>query len=121
MDKEKGSMRTLEEIIDSAKNGEMPTHEECYYAMLVYEAMFNIDHRHLREVLLSNKPQTKITKTINKLRAENSFNMYKGALNKPPKEWLGWHNDPTNPNYQKMRKITLEIFHKIAKKIEEDE
>lgn len=106
-------MRTLSEIIESAKEGTMPTHEECYWAMLTYESMLNIDHRQLREVLMTEKP---IPESFRKIKAENSFNMYKNALNKPPKDWMGPNNDPSNPEYQKRRQISIKIFNKFANK-----
>lgn len=103
-------MRTLNEIIDDAKNGNIPSHEECYYALLTYEAMFNMDHHELLHTLLSEKDSPEF---IRKMKADNSFKMFKNALNKSPKEWLGWDNDPTNPEYQKRRKIGLKILDKV--------
>lgn len=79
-------MRILSEIIDDMIDGKKPTHDECYYALQVYRFMLNIDHRHLREELLNEKRPPEF---IRKMKAENSFNMYKGALSKSPKEWLG--------------------------------
>ena len=106
-------MRTLYEIIESTKDGDMTTHEECYWAMLALESMLNIDHRNLREVLLSEKQHPEF---IRKMKAENSFNMYKGALNKSPKDWLGPNNDPANPEYQRFRSIGKKLIDKIAAK-----
>ncbi len=103
-------MRTLSEIIESAKDGNMPSHEECYWAMLCYSWLLNADHRQLREALLAEKPAPEF---IRKLKAENSFNMYKSALNKTPKEFMGPSNDPSNSEYQKFRKIGTKILDKI--------
>jgi hypothetical protein len=106
-------MRTLSEIIESAKDNNMPSHEECYWAMLCYEAMLNTDHRALREVLLKEKPMQEF---IRKLKAETSFKMYKNALNKPPRDFLGPSNDPCNPEYQRFRAIGEKIFYKFIPK-----
>ena len=46
---------------------------------------------------------------LEKMRLENIRNAYSTALNKSPKEWLGWNNDPENPEYQK--------FHAWGKKL----
>jgi hypothetical protein len=110
-------MRTLSEIIESAKDNNMPSHEECYWAMLCYESMLNIDHRALREALLNEKP---IQEFIRKLKAENSFNMYKNALNKPPRDFLGPSNDPSNPGYQRFREIGKKIIDKFIPKEDKD-
>ncbi|WP_094699966.1 hypothetical protein [Brevibacillus laterosporus] len=79
-------MRILSEIIDDVIDGKMPTHEECYYALKVYRAMLNIDHRQFREELLSEKRSPEF---IRKMKAEGSFYMYKDALSAIHKEWLG--------------------------------
>ena len=106
-------MRTLSEIIDSAKDGNMPTHEECYWAMLCFNALLNDDHRRLREELLAEKPTPGY---IRATKANNSFNAYKSALNKSPKEWLGPNHDPSNPEYQKYRKMGNKIINKFITK-----
>ncbi|GAA4879331.1 hypothetical protein GCM10023310_69350 [Paenibacillus vulneris] len=79
-------MRILSEIIDDITDGKMPTHEECYYALKVYRSMLNCDHRQLREELLNEKRSPEF---IRRVKADTSFGMYKGALSKSPKEWLG--------------------------------
>jgi hypothetical protein len=79
-------LRILSEIIDDIIDGKMPSHEECYFALKAYRAMLNIDHVHLREELLK---ENRSPEFIRKMRAETSFNVYKGALSKSPKEWLG--------------------------------
>jgi len=79
-------MRILSEIIDDMIEGKMPSHEECYWALQAYRFMLNMDHRQLREELLRGFRQSEV---IRKMKAEASFDMYKGALNKSPKEWCG--------------------------------
>ena len=67
-------------------DGKMPSHEECYWALQAYRFMLNMDHRHLREELLRDVRSPEV---IRRMKAEASFDMYKGALSKSPKEWLG--------------------------------
>ena len=115
-------MRTLYEIITSAKDGDMPTHEECYWAMLCYEIMFNMDHRNLREELSGEKPTAKLIKN---LKLENSHKMYNTALNKSPRDYLGKNYDPGSAEYQKLRKLRKlrklgnKIFDKVIGSIEQ--
>lgn len=112
-------MRTLYEIIDSAKAGEMPTHEECYWAMLVFHFLENMDNIDLVRLSSrehkSDKPVLGVT-----WFAEESCRRVKTALEKDPKEFIGWNNDPANPEVQERRKRALKIFNKISKKMEED-
>lgn len=103
-------MRTLLEIIEDVKDNKRPDYEELRYALLVYNFLFNMDHRVLREILLSDK---EIPKFIKELKAQNSFDMAKNALNKPPKEYLGWNSDPGNPDYQKFREMGNKLLDKV--------
>ena len=103
-------MRTLYEIVEDVKCNKKPDYEELRYAILVYDFMFNMDHRALRETLLSDK---EIPKFIKELKAQNSFDMAKTALNKSPKEYLGWNNDPENPEYQKFREMGNKLLNKV--------
>lgn len=101
-------MRTLLEIIDSAKSGQMPSHEECYYAMLALSALHYFDHHVLSELDEKHRQAWWINLQINE-----SFGRFKNALDKSPKDWIGWNNDPANPEYQKQRKIGKKILDKV--------
>lgn len=94
-------MRNLIDIVEDVKDGKKPDYEELRYALLAYVFMFNIDHRQLREELTREENQPKFLKDM---RLKSSFDMYKNALNTPPKKWLGWANDPDNPDYQRFRR-----------------
>lgn len=101
-------MRTLFEIIDSAKSGEMPTHDECYWSMLVLDALNTFDAMGLRR-LVSNKSKF-ITPEF--LLGE-SFSRTKRALNSDPKVYVGPSNDPSTEEYQNRRRIGLKILNKV--------
>lgn len=105
-------MRTLFEIIEDVKNNKKPEYEELRYALLVYSFMFNMDHINLREELLSEERSAKV---IRELKAKNSFDMAKKALNTSPKEYVG-SKDPDNPGYQKFRQMGNKLIDKIINK-----
>ena len=106
-------MRKLIDIIEDVKDNKKPDYEELRYALLVYDFMFNMDHRALRENLLSDR---EIPKFIKELKAQNSHDMAKNALNKSPKEYLGWNNDPENPEYQKFRRMGNKLLDTFVSK-----
>lgn len=110
-------MRNLYDIVEDVKDGKKPEYEELRYALLVYVAMFNMDHRNLREELFREKETPEF---IRKMKATNSFDMFKKALNSDPKVYIG-KDDPDNPEYQKFRKIGNKLLEKIIKKSEEKE
>lgn len=92
-------MKTLYEIIQDVKQNKKPEYDDIRYALLAYVSMSNIGHTQLRQELSRTSPLPEFSRAT---ALSNSFDMYKGALNKHPKEWLGWHNDPENPEYAKM-------------------
>lgn len=106
----KKNMRTLNEIVEMCKGNERLDYDELRYALLVYVSMMNRDHRKLRDTLLAKESRPEF---IRKIEAENSFNMYKTALNKSPKEYLGWNNDPENPEYQKFHKMGSKLVDRL--------
>lgn len=104
---ESPSERSLLDILDSCKDGDMPTHEECYYAMLVLNFMYLMDHKNLIEALTRETPYNTI---ITKLKLDNTYSMHRSAMNKPPSEYLGWNSDPANPVYQGFREAGKKIL-----------
>lgn len=103
-------MRTLSEIIEDVKSGKKPEYEELRYALLVYSFMFFMDHSELRNELLREKETPKIMREI---KARNSGDMFRNALNKSPKEFVGWNNDPENPEYLKRYKLSEKLLDKF--------
>lgn len=105
-------MRNLYDIIEDCKTNGRPDYEELRYALLVYNFLFNMDHKNLRDELLKEERPAKF---IRELKAQNSFDMAKKALNKSPKEYLGWNNDPENPEYQRFHAIGCKLVDKALK------
>ena len=103
-------MRTLSEIIDSAKDGNKPSHDECYWAMLALSALHHFDHRALME--LPDKTNAQLAFRLNWER-EETFRRSKAAYAKSPQEYVGWNNDPANPEYQRERQVALRLFKKF--------
>ena len=108
-------MRNLSDIIEDCKTNKRPEYDELRYSVLVLTSILNMDHRVLREELLREKETPKF---IREMRAKNSFDMYHTALNKSPKEYLGWNNDPENPDYQKFHAAGNKLLDKVIQNIE---
>ncbi len=102
-------MRTLLEIIDTARDGNKPTHDECYWAMLALDALWHFDKRSLEQ--LAHEPNRFRTPQS---EVEESFNRAKRALNTSPQEWVGPNNDPANPDYQKQRRAAFRILDRVG-------
>jgi hypothetical protein len=113
-------MRTLFEIVDGAKSGEMPTHEECYWAMLALSALHFFDHHDL--IRMAAREQKSGEKKLfgASYWAEESSRRFQIALNKSPKDYVGPNDDPSNPDVQARRKIALKIFEQISAKLDSE-
>ncbi len=108
-------MRTLLEIIEAAKDGQMPTHEECYWALLALEALHGFDSRALLEMPENAKGMGAEGLALwLDITSSESFNRFKAALNRPPKAWLGPANDPSNPECQRRRELGKRLLDKIT-------
>ena len=79
-------MRTLFEICEDIKDGKKADYEEIRCALLVYNFMFNLEHRQYLEILEKDEVMNKFNRD---LKRKYSFDMYKNALNKAPDEYLG--------------------------------
>lgn len=104
-------MRTLMEIIESAKDGNKPTHDECYYAMLALSALHSFDHQDLFRFADEHHDNG-----INRFIVEEAFQRSKRAYAVSPKHYVGWEHDPGNPDYQKFRQMAMKIADKFEKK-----
>ena len=105
-------MRTLLEIIELLKDGGEPTREELYYSVLALEALNTFGERDLHKLL--EHPNSKFLTP--EYLANESFNRNKNAFHKSPKEWVGWNNDPHNPERQKERAFHKRLLNKLLKK-----
>lgn len=103
-------MRAFSEIIEDALSGGMPSHEECYWAMLALQSASVLDKSTLYRELLKDPPTAL---PFRKLMAENSHTMWKALSAKSPKEWLGPDHDPSRPEVQQRREMSLRIWKKF--------
>jgi hypothetical protein len=99
-------MRTLFEIVEGARDGNKPTHDECYFAMLMLDALLGMDHRDLRDVCLAPTP------VRCSLKLDGSFKRFKAGLDADPQKWLGTQV-PGNPEYDRMRKAAFALLAKV--------
>ena len=96
-------MRNLIEIIEDCKLNKKSSIDELRYSVIALTSLMNMATSTLRKLYKEDM------NALEKMRLENIRNAYSTALNKSPKEWLGWNNDPENPEYQK--------FHAWGKKL----
>jgi hypothetical protein len=88
-------MKNLSEIIENCKLDKSVDNEDLQYAVIALTKIANMGASTIRHLY---KEEARLS---DKLRCENFHKAYNSALNKHPKEWIGWNDDPKNPEYQK--------------------
>jgi hypothetical protein len=112
-------MRTLGDIIEATRNGERPEYDELRYALLAYQALLTFDQMAFMKLAAAERDGKKpILTTSSVWQWEEHFNRVKRALEKSPKEWVGWNNDPDNPEFQHRRKISLKVMERAMRSAE---
>jgi hypothetical protein len=105
-------MRTLYEIIEATKKNEKPEYDELRYSLLVLTGILNLVNSELTTLYVEGKMPNEF---IRKLKLDGICSMYGNALKKSPKEYLGWNNDPENPDYQCFHAMGSKLVEKALK------
>lgn len=92
-------MRTLGEIWEAAQAGEMPTHQECYFAMLVHGHLQLMASRDLRNLAHEGTPVPL------KVLAQMDFDRVKKSWSLPPDEYLGDAHTPGTNEHSARRQL----------------
>ena len=104
-------MRSLLEIVESARCGEQTTHEECLYAMLALNSLSLFASRDIERLVEVAEGRRKFppASRIHERRYERN----KKAFSISPKKYLGWNYDPKNPESVKASKAGIAFAKEI--------
>jgi len=113
-------MKTLGEIIDAVRDGERPDYEDLRYAICAMDALMTFDRTAL--IALSEAEDGCQTTEVLPRRFTSSatwqlsenFRRQARAYEKPPKEYVGWNNDPDNPEFLRRRRIAIKLMKGIV-------
>ncbi len=107
-------MKTLGEIIDAVRNGERPDYEELRYAICALEALATFDRQALMKLAETEREgKNPILTRSAVFQFEESFNRTKRARGADPKSYVGWNNDPENPEFLQRRKAAIKLMSAI--------
>lgn len=107
--------KTLNEIITAVRDGEHPDYDDLRYTICAMDALATFDSmalRKLAEAELNGKAPFMTTSA--RWQYEEHFGRHKRAGNKPPKEYVGWNNDPDNPAFLARRATAIKVMTNIA-------
>lgn len=110
------SDKTLFEIISAVRDGERPDYEDLRYAICAMEALSTFDGMAFRKLAQAEREGKKPALVYSaQFQWEEHFRRHKTAGEKPPKEYVGWNNDPDNPEFLRRRKLSQRVFDAAAK------
>lgn len=108
------SNMTLQEIITAVRDGKAVESDDMAYAICAMGALMTFDHRALMNLVEAEEEGKKPFLVYSaKFQYSERFNRLKKAMAKPPKEWVGWNNDPKNPAFQERRKSSIGLMNKL--------
>jgi len=111
-------LKTLFEIITEIKAGQKPDYDDLRYSVLALDALLYFDSKQIRDAA-AEYAAGKVPKIQTpEFRHNESFRRNKAAFEKNPKQYVGWNNDPENPEYLKRVETSIRLFKKIVAKIE---
>jgi hypothetical protein len=113
-------MRKINEIVSDAAQGNIPSHEECYYALLALRSKLHFYHRDLIAIAEAYERQ-KVTGVAVALRANSRDKVMKDRIdfsNLTPLEFLGESGNPFTEENKKWRDMADKIYDKAMKNVQ---
>lgn len=104
--------RTLNDILESAKDGVKPSFDECYWAMLALDALLFFDRDALCQ-LIDESPKVERA-------ADESLKRLRRAMATNPQAYMGPSNDPSHPAVQKRRQAAQRVFDQVFSSTKEN-
>ena len=109
-------MRNLGEIIEACRNGEKPDVEELRYAVCAMDALMTFDRQAIWKLADAEREGKKPFLVYSAIyQRDENFGRVKRALAKDPKSYVGWNNDPDNPEFLKRRGQSIKLVESLIK------
>lgn len=107
--------KTLAEIIEAVRDGQRPDYEDLRYAICAMEALGTFNRRTLMRLAeAEERDQRRILGASAQWQLQEHFRREQQAYTKPPKEWVGWNNDPENPECLERRALAKRVMAKFT-------
>jgi len=111
-------MRTVNQIILDAKDGKIPSHEECFYTMLAINSKLHFYHRDLMAIAESFE-KGKVTGISVALRASSQEKLMEDRMRfskSDPLKWLGKTGDPFSEKHKMWQDLGNKILENALKR-----
>ena len=108
-------MKTLNEIVTAVRDGERPDYEELRYAICALDALGVFNRNALMRLAEAEQAQKKpFLTTSAQWQWEEHWRREKAAGEKPPKDYIGWNNDPENPEFLRRRATAKRLMQSVC-------
>lgn len=108
---------TLGQIIEAVRSGQRPSYEDLRYAICAIVALCVFDSQALQRLAEAEKDGKHAFMAASaEWQWNEHFERRKRALNKVPKEYVGWANDPENPEFLERRGQAVRLFEKLMRR-----
>jgi hypothetical protein len=104
-------MHTLLDTIRDIKDNKKPDYEDLRYAVLALLKLNAVTQSILEDVS-SDTPVGSLASKKRKIKL-----LFSQALITSPKEFVGWKDDPENPEYQRYRQVSKRILNRFRQKL----
>lgn len=104
-------MKTLGEIIESARSGEKPDYDDLRYAVCAMDALMTFDRQAIWKLAEAEREGKKPVLVYSGLwQRDENFGRIKRAMAKTPKEYVGANFDPDSPAVQERRRKSIALM-----------
>lgn len=108
--------KTLHEVIAAVRDGQPVDHDDLRYAVCALDALSTFDRMAFMKLAEAEREGKKPFMTTSaQWQWEEHFNRQKRAAATAPKDYVGWNNDPDNPEFQARRGTAKKIMQKVGK------
>lgn len=108
-------MKTLGEIVEAVRDGERPDYDDLRYAICAMEALAVFNRQAFMKLAETERDGKKPVLTRSAVwQWEEHFRREKIASDTPPKKYVGWNNDPDNPEFLERRKKSQQLMAKFT-------
>lgn len=105
---------SLGQIIEAVRSGERPGYEDLRYAICALVALSVFDSQALQRLSEAEKEGKRAFMVSSaEWQWNEHFERRKRALDKAPKAYVGWNNDPDNPEFLERRAQSVRLVEKL--------
>lgn len=111
---------TLFQIVEAVRDGARPDYEDLRYAICAMTALSTFDQQAFMCLAEAEREDKKPVLVYSAQHQwEEHFRRHKSAGEMPPKEYVGWNNDPDNPDFLARRDGAKRLMDRLIEETDE--